>query len=206
MNQVVWQIPDPPEGQGYAEYEDFKALALLDVNGIARDEASLVGALRTSSPVLQGAAAHALGFLGMASAVGALEHLEAEADDLVKVEAAYALVRLGEDQFRETLHAALSDPVNAYLGAPVAAGDLARLGDPAGFPVIEPCLADENLIARIGGCKQLFFFVPLQGLPAADERPVDAVGVLKRLLDDPDPEIRRVAEWQWDELRKSHTW
>ena len=167
MNQVVWQIPDPPEGQGYAEYEDFKALALLEANGVGRDEESLVAALASDSSVMRGAAAHALGSLGMASAVGALEKLEAAADDLVKVEAAYALVRLGEDGHRETLHAALADPVNAYLGPPAAAGYLARLGDPAGFPVIEACLAEENLIARVGGCKQLFFFVPLQGQPAA---------------------------------------
>lgn len=203
MDPLVLHIPEPPPGQGYAEYEDFKALALLAANGIAPDEAALVGALAASSPVLRGAAAHALGSLGMASGVEALKHLEAEADDLVKVEAAYALVRLGADEYRKSLLAALADPVNAYLGPPVAAGDLARLGDPVGFGVIEACLAEENLIARVGGCKQLFFFVPLQGQAAADGQPVDALGLLERTVDDPDPEIRRIAQLQWDELHAS---
>lgn len=101
-DELVLDTPEPPDDQGYEEFEDYRALALLEANGIGRDEESLVAALASPSSVLQGAAAHALGSLGMASAVGALERLEAEADDLVKVEAAYALVRLGEDDHRDT--------------------------------------------------------------------------------------------------------
>ena len=45
--------------------------------------------------------------------------------------------------------------------------------------MIEACLAEDNLIARVGGCKQLFFFVPSQ---SSNER-IRLLGYMSDILD-----------------------
>jgi HEAT repeat protein len=197
---IVLDTPEPPAGLPYAEFEDFRARELLRVNGIELDPDSVREALAHPSPVLRGAAAHTAGHLKVTGTLPGLERLVRADDDLVRVEAAYALVRLGRGGGREALHEALSDPVDTNLGPAVAAGDLARLGDPSGYRVVEECLRQDNMIVRILGCKQLLFFVPLQGRPTADGSLVDVWALFDHCLRDPEPEVRRVAALQLDEV------
>jgi len=198
--EIILDTPDPPDDLPYADFEDYRARALLEVNAILLTEDALVRTLDHPESVLRGAAAHALGSLGSTAAIPALERLASAASDLVRVEAAYALVRLGRDEYRAVLEEALNYPINAYLSPAVAAGDLARLGDPAGFPVIARCLEEHNLIVKIIGCKQLFFFVPFHGTRTRAGQRVDVYALFDRALHDPEREVQRVARLQLREV------
>lgn len=200
MLELVLETPDPPPDLPFAAFDDYRARALLAANGIGTSTEALRRALTSGSSVLQGAAAHVAGSAGLTDLVPDLRVLEAESEDLVRVEAAYALIRLGEDDRAATLREALDQPVTTHLGPPVAAGDLARWGDPVGFPVLEACLAAGNLIVRMGGCKQLIHFVPFQGRQLAHGTVVDAIGLLERTTRDTHPEIARIARLQWAEV------
>lgn len=197
---IILDTPDPPDDLPYADFEDYRARALLEVNAIPLTEDALIRTLEHPESVLRGAAAHALGSLGSPTAIPALERLAGRASDLVRVEAAYALVRLGRDEYRAVLEEALGHPVNAYLSPAVAAGDLARLGDPVGFPVIGKCLDERNLIVKMIGCKQLIFFVPFHGTRTREGQRVDAYALFERALRDPEREIQRVARLQLREV------
>ena len=218
--EVQLETPDPPDDLAYADFEDYRARALLDVNGIGTTVADLIETLDHPDAVLRGAAAHALGALGTRGPgrttderiplaepligegpIEALRRVAKTADDLVQVEAAYALVRLGVDDGRDVLHAALEQPVNAYLSPAVAAGDLARLGDPTGFDVVVRCLLDDNLIVKTLGCKQLLFFVPLDGHELSDGADiVDVFSQFRLALVDDSPEIQHFALLQLSEI------
>jgi len=224
--EVQLETPDPPDDLAYADFEDYRARALLDVNGVGTAVPELIETLDHADAVLRGAAAHALGALGAPGALGArgpgrttderiplaepligegpieaLRRLAKTADDLVQVEAAYALVRLGVDEGRDVLRAALERPTHAYLSPAVAAGDLARLGDPTGFDVVVRCIADDNLIVKTLGCKQLLFFVPLDGHERSDGADsVDVFSQFRLALVDDSPEIQHLALLQLSEI------
>lgn len=159
-DDIVLDIADPPPSLPYAYIDDYHAQALLTANGIAPDQGALEAALGHPEAVLRGAAAHVLGSKGLAQSAPQIARLHDSADDLVRVECAYALVRLGRGEYRDSLHASLALPQHAYLGPSLAAGDLARLGDPAGFDVIRQALGYENVIIRVVATKQLLHFAP----------------------------------------------
>src|SRR5215468_2879301 len=88
-------IPEPPGNLSYAELEDFRSREILKANGISLTEEGLLSALERTTNILQTAVAHTLGSMSIRAAVPALQGLLTSQDDLVKVEAAYALARLG---------------------------------------------------------------------------------------------------------------
>ena len=163
-------------------------------------QSALVSTADRESAILQAAAAHMLGVLGNKEAVPTLERLLSSPDDLARVEAAYALARLGESRGRQELIGCLKQPVNAFISPPLAAGYLARLGDPQGFGVVEECFAVDNLVIRMLACKALFFFVPFNGKPAIDGTPIDVMDLYRKALSDPEPDVREQALVQLREL------
>ena len=199
---IILDTPDPPNDLPYADFEDYRAKELLKVNNIELTEQSLLSALNSEEDVFKGAAAHVLGSLGSTAVITALEQLCDNSDDLVKVEAAYALVRLGVKEYSKVLQNCLNYPVNAYLCPPIAAGDLARLGDSIGFPVIFKCLDIDNLIVRIIACKQLTFFVPFQDLLSDTGQPIDVYALFNKALNDQHRDVQWIALWQ---LREIHS-
>lgn len=158
-------IPNPPSGLAYAEFEDFQNREILKVNGISSSEANLSAALEKEANILQAAAAHTIGTLPSPSAatVTILRKLLTSSDDLVQVEAAYALARHGVSEGKKTLIECLGYRIDAYICPALAAGYLARLGDPRGFPIIVQCFDSDLSAVRMVACKQLYFFVPFQG-------------------------------------------
>ena len=197
---IVLDTPDPPGDLPYADFEDYRAKELLRVNGIAPTSEGALVTLKSDENILRAAAAHVLGSIGDAAAIPQLRKVADDSEDLVKAEAAYALVRLGEKRYREVLKECLAYPLNAYLSPSVAAGYLARLGDPAGFPVLVEAFKVDNLIARVVACKQLSFFVPLHGQRVGRRR-VDAHLVFGLALRDEQAEVQRIALIQLRELR-----
>lgn len=198
---LILDTADPPDELPFADFEDYRARELLKVNGLALTDEALLPVLGSGEPVLPGAAAHALGSLGRTAAIPALKKLADSASDLVKVEAAYALVRLGLDDYREVLKECLNYPVNAYLAPPVAAGDLARLGDPVGFPVVARCFDVDNLIVRVIACKQLIFFIPFHGARTGAGQPIDVSALFDRALHDEHQDVQWIALRQLREIR-----
>jgi hypothetical protein len=179
-------VPDPPPDLPYVAYEDYRARVILEQNGIAVDEASLVRALESQANLLQAFAAHAAGAIGARSAISILNNLLSSPDDTAQVESGFALVRLGEDSGRDVLVAALEWPSNAYLSTLTAAGYLAQSGDPRGLPQIAAALNSDLGASRMLACKQLLFFWPYHC------QPPDVLALFTRALADVDTNV----QWQ----------
>lgn len=200
-NGVRLDVSDPPEALSYSDYEDYRHREILRINGIALTEQAIAAVLDHPIGVIQSAAAHTVGSAAYQDKIPALKKLLTASDDLVKVEAAYALARLHDAEGPTTLKEMLKAPVNAYLSAPVAAGYLARLGDPAGYPVLERGLATDLEVVRMVACKQIFYFAPFQGQKLANGEQVDLLKLYGRALADPIPSIAWQALVQLQELR-----
>jgi len=194
-------IPDPPAGMSYAQFEDYRNRAILQRNNISLSEAGLIDALGKTANILQAAVAHTLGSLASAAASPALSRLLTAPEDLVRVEAAYALARTGGGEGRDVLVQCLSYPVDAYLFPAIAAGFLAQLGDPRGFSTVASCLDQEIPAIRLIASKQLYFFVPFQGQPDATGKPVEVLHEFSRALRDANPDVQWQALVQLRELR-----
>lgn len=194
-------IPNPPSDLVYSEFEDYRNREILKANGISLSEAGLISALKERTNVLQAAAAHTLGSLSSHAAITILKTLLASSEDLVKVEAAYALARLGVSEGKEVLGQCLSYRLDAYLFPAIAAGYLAQLGDPQGFKTIVRCFDVDIPAIRMLACKQLYFFAPFQGLQEGDGNTIDVYRLFDRALKDQDTNI----QWQaLVQLREIH--
>jgi len=183
-------VPAPPPDLPYECYDDHNALALLDANAIRAAPGDVLAALDGQTGILLAAAAHAAGSLGLAGAVPRLQELAGGPDDQAAVEAAYALARLGRDDATGVLHEALARPVDAYLSPLLAAHFLARLGDPAGLPVVRAGLAGEFVASRMLACKALLSFVPFDAMPGRTGEPVDVAALFEQALRDGDQGVQ----------------
>ncbi|MHB8752647.1 MAG: HEAT repeat domain-containing protein, partial [Aggregatilineales bacterium] len=163
--------PDPPASLSYNDFEDYRNRELLKINGVSLTESAVTAALGHPIGVIQSAAAHTIGSAPYPGSVQALKKRLTTSDDIVKVETAYALARLQVPEGIAALKEILSVPVNVSVSPPIAAGFLARLGDPQGFPVLAKCFATDLEVVRMVACKQIFFFVPFQGkkLPTGEQ-------------------------------------
>jgi len=187
-------IPNPPSSLSYAELADFQNREILKANGIRLSETALLTALEETTNILQAAAAHMIGTLPSLSGevASVLTKLLSDTNDTVRVEAAYALARYSVPEGKAALVECLSYPLDAYISPLVAAGYVAQLGDPQGFPVIVKGL-DSNLAAvRSVASKQLYFFASFHGSKDKQGNAIDLVHQFERALDDPDTGI----QWQ----------
>ena len=198
-NAINLSIPAPRQPLSYAEGESYKYRALLEANGIAITSDALIAALGHPVSALGAAAAHMLGDLNAREAIPALKQTLASPDDLLEVEAAYALARLGDAAGEERLVACLERQLDAYVSPPIAAGYLAQLGDARGFGVIVRAFAVET--ARLLACQQLFFFAPFQGETLASGETVDVFALFARALHEGDQYVQAQALAQLAELR-----
>jgi HEAT repeat protein len=148
----------PPE-QG----DDHDARALLDANGLESGPAGLVELLDSGVGVVQAAAARVLGADGVRQAVPQLERLARDpaAEETVRVQAAYALARLGVDEGHDLLRQLVSLDPETGPAAVQAAAALAALGDPAGFDVERRALESPNQLTAMVAAKQLHAFADL---------------------------------------------
>jgi HEAT repeat protein len=196
-------IPNPPSDLSYWEFEDFRNREILKANGISLSEDDLIAALKERRNVLQAAVAHTLGSLSSRPAIPILKDFLASSEDLVKVEAAYALARLGVPEGKEVLVQCLGYPVDAYLFPAIAAGYLAQLGDPQGFNTVVKCFDVDIPAIRMLACKQLYFFVRFQGQQDKDGNPIDVYRLLNRALKDTDTDLQWQALVQLREIRST---
>jgi hypothetical protein len=185
-------VPDPPKDLSYAEFGDYYSRELLRLNGIELSDQALIAALALPSEILRAAAAHTIGSRVLEPAAPALRQALTAPDEMTNVESAYALARLGHLEGRTALLACLGLPVPANLSPLFAAGYLAQLGDPCGFPVIAHALGLESRGARMLACKQLFFFIPFHGQREAGGGVMDVVAQFERALNHRDSNLR----WQ----------
>src|SRR4051812_35257775 len=128
-------INNPPENLSYADIEDYRNREIVKANGIALSEAGLIDALEKTTNILQAAITHTLGS-SIQPAVSKFKELLLSTEDLVKVEAAYSLARLGIPEGKDALVQFLDYPLDAYLFPAIAAGYLAQLNDSKGFKTI----------------------------------------------------------------------
>jgi HEAT repeat protein len=194
-------LPNPPEGFSYPEALEFRNEQILVVNGFSLTEPDLMRVLENQHGILRAAAAHVLGARAVRAAVPALAQLLADDDDLVAVEAAHALARMGVPAGNEALLKCLERSIQAYLCPPIAAGFLAQLGDPAGYAVIDRALSADLSGTRVLACKQLFFFARFDGAVLADGRRIDVFALFDRALRDEDANVQWQALVQLRDLR-----
>ena len=185
-------VPDPPGNLPYADMENYLNREILKANGILISEAELMVALEVQTNILQAAAAHTLGNMSSKAAIPILKKLLLSSEDLVKVEAAYALARLGVSDGKDGLVQCLDYPVDAYLFPAMAAGYLARLGDPQGFQIILTCLEVNIPAIRMLACKQLYFFAPFEGQRDKSGTQIKVFQAFDQALKDPEIDI----QWQ----------
>jgi len=185
-------VPNPPPHLSYPDFEDFLNKEILKANGIALSETELLAAIEKTNNILQASAVHTLGSLGSKKAINPLSKLLNIQDDYVEVEAAYALARLGIQKGKDTLIKLLSYPLDAYTAPPIAAGYLAILGDPRGFPVIVRAFGVDLDSTKVSACKQLFFFVPYHGAADAEGNAVNVINAFDMALKEPNEDV----QWQ----------
>ncbi len=126
-----------------------------------------------------------------------------DSDDLVKVEAAYALARLEIPEGKEALIECLGYALGAYLCPAIAAGYLAKLGSLQGYQTVVRGFEEDNLILRMLACKQLFFFLPYDGQEDEEGNVIDVFQQFDRALRDSDSSIQWQALVQLREIRSS---
>jgi hypothetical protein len=187
-------IPDPPSTLSYAEFADFQNREILKANRIGLSETALLIALEKTTNILQAAAAHMIGTLpGLTGqATSALTTLLTGSNDTVKVEAAYALARHSIPGGKAILVECLTYPLDAYVSPLIAAGYLAQLDDPRGYPVIVNGFASNLAAVRSVASKQLYFFAPFQDAKDEQGNTIDMVSLFVRALEDADTGI----QWQ----------
>ncbi|UZN03747.1 HEAT repeat domain-containing protein [Cellulomonas sp. S1-8] len=179
-------LPAPPDDLEYTGLEDWKSDTILALNGIGGDVDALRTALETQRDALLSAAAHAS--WRYPALADRLRGLLDDPDDAVRVDAAYALARQGDLAAVAALQDALERPVGPYLSPLTAAGYLAQLGDPVGYPLVRDALGDVDRAVNMLACKQLLFFLPLDGRTGGATT-VDAAALFTRAFADPDPDI-----------------
>jgi hypothetical protein len=182
-------VPDPPPGTPYEDFEDYRTREILRANGIVPEEAGVLNTLTTRDGPLQAAAAHTAGSLRLESAVEPLSSLLGAVDHLVATEAAYALARIGKEAGRTRLLAALDGNTEVDLAPAVAAGYLVQLGDAAGEDVVRRSLGSGLDPVRMTACKQLYHFARFLGLSTT-------AGMFRQALADSSENIRWQAEVQ----------
>jgi HEAT repeat protein len=198
------QIVEPDAYVPYASSEDHRYQELLKANGLLLSQDALLTVLQDEASFLKAPAAHVAGALGYEAAVPILKKRAAgSADDLLKVEAAFALVRLGQADAKRTLIECLRYRLDAYICPAVAAGYLARLGDSRGFGVVTRALGSDNSAVRMLACKQLFFFLPFQGSRYEDAGQIDVYALYARALRDPSSSVAWEALIQLREVRST---
>jgi hypothetical protein len=191
-------IPRRPSGIPYPKGDDFDARALLTANGYTTETPELTGLFESGLTVLQAAAARLLGVQKDSSAIMALTHLahNTQADETVRVQAAYALVRMDVSGGYDVLVSLLKLPPEASPAPLQAAGILARLNDPQGFPVVQQALYSHNRVTAMIACKQLYAFIPLDGHPLPGAGKVDIYQAFKQALARPEANIAGEAQAQ----------
>lgn len=191
-------VPEPPDDLPYARFWDYYNREVLRLNGVAPEPDALIALLVSpeSDPMLRAAAAHTAGADRAAAAVPALREALGATDDVTAVEAAYALLRLGDAAGEAALAAAVAHPGALELGPLFAAGYLAQSGDPRGFPAVVRALQGDAPAQRMVACKQLHFFMPFHGRRGPTGDVVDVVGAFQQALAHPDSALHWQALFQ----------
>jgi HEAT repeat protein len=148
-------------------------------------------ALRSEDVLCRVRAVRVLGLRGERNAVPGLETLLVnDPEPLVRHQAAFELVRLGQSKYLEEARRILQE-TTAPGDKALLAGQLADVGDASGLPAVEEACRDADPQVRQMCTSAFWFFRKLAagdpGLRAA------LVEQMVALLDDPAPEIRQSA-------------
>ncbi|HEX8621843.1 MAG TPA: hypothetical protein VF718_07705 [Allosphingosinicella sp.] len=191
-------VPEPPDDLPYALFWDYHDREVLRLNGVGAEADALVRMLESpdSDPILRAAAAHTAGAERAAAAAPALRQALGGSDEVMAVEAAYALARLGDGAGDAALAAAVDRPRGDELAPLFAAGYLAQRGDPRGFPLVLRALRGDGPAPRMLACKQLHFFIPFHGRRGPGGEVVDVVGAFEEALAHPDAALHWQALFQ----------
>lgn len=161
---------------------------VLAAEGISLTPEGLISALNSPQLSIRTGSAVILGRRREAAALPYLKALLAD-QPIVRVEAAMALVLLGDASGQIALIGMLDDGV--LSGAPVtAAAYLAASGDPCGYPVVLQALNHDLAGIRLTAAVALRSFTGYHGREIGGIK-IDLFKVVKNALDDPSGIVRR---------------
>lgn len=164
----------------------------IEALGYTNDLSGLISALRHAETGVRAEAAFLLGHSEDPQAKEALDASLQDNEARVRVEAAFALARLGDKgSAMSTLHKELQGQF--FSDAPLrAARALARLGDPVGYGRVMEALASPLPSNRMEAIAVLSAFLPYAG-QIVESNTVDPVAVLMKGAQDPEELLRRDA-------------
>lgn len=156
-------MPRREAGVPPAQGDDHDARAFLEANGLASAPSELVELLDSNLGIVQAAAARVLGADDVREAIPRLERLARDpaVEETARVQAAYALARLGVDEGHDLLRELARLDHETGPAAVQAAAALAALGDPVGFDVERRALESPNQLTAMVAAKQLHAFAGL---------------------------------------------
>jgi HEAT repeat protein len=196
-------IPRRPSGIPYEHGGDYDAEALLTINRYTTETKTLIALLDSKLGILQSAAARTLGAKGRRSAIPSLQRIaqDKNVEETARVQAALALSRMKISGGKELLVEMLNLSPEASPAPLQAAGALASLKDPRGFPLVRSALDSPNPVTAMVACKQLLDFAALDGQPLPAGGRVETYNAFKRALERPEQNIRGEALAQLEALR-----
>jgi HEAT repeat protein len=162
--------------------------SILSGAGIPLTVEGIIEALQNPALDIRAGAAVIVGRSNMNQAIPFLKRLSGD-DPLVQVEAAMSLALLQEGSGIPALIDLLDGDI--LTGAPItAAGYLADLGDPRGFPVILKALNSEFTGNRLIAAVKIKYFLQYHNQMINGVK-TDLFPIIKTALSDPDPKVRR---------------
>lgn len=197
--QVVLPPVQPVEGP-FSESETQRNRQILTANGFGDTIAEWRRAAEHTNGLIRVAAYHLLTRQPDSQDEGLFRRGLQDRDESVRALAAYGLIRLGDDSVKGVIEEIARLDVEAFLGAPRAAGILGELGEPAGFATILRGMKSNLSVIRVWTMKNALPFAALHGQEYASGKTIDIWALYTQALQDSDRNVRQVARAQLLEL------
>lgn len=187
----------------YSQWEVHRSKELLAANGFGDAPAEWRRAAEHHSGLIRGTAIYLLTRQPDPQDEALFRQELEDIDETAQALAAFGLARLGDTSALPTLQRIADLDVNANLAAPRAAGLLAELGDPTAFATIARAMTSGQGYIRLSAVQFVPPFVPLHGQSYGAEQPIDIWALYCQALEDPDIQVRAVAELQLQEINSA---
>lgn len=184
-------IPGTDTAEDTDRQEHVRLKQKLRASGVELSEPGLLKGLLHTDPVVRQHAATLLGSDGSLDSVSGLVEAMKDDDAMVRIEAGRALEAVVRTEARTVARRELANRERAEI-AIFAAGVLADLGDPSGYPLVYEAVRGEELYLRSASLPVLESFVPLGGRRVGDHI-IDIESDYRHLLKSETDETLRAA-------------
>ena len=174
----------------FPQWEIQRSQEILTANGFGHTPEAWQQAAHHSDGLIRVSAYHLLSHLPEPENIALFEKGLTDADESVKVLAAYGLLRLGDESHKDIIEEIARLNVEAYLAAPRAAGILGSLGEATAFKTILRGMQSELSVIRIWSIKNVLPFAALHGQAYGPDKNIDIWAFYAQALQDPEANVR----------------